>query len=99
VLENVGPNLRRIRRNRDLTQQQVARFAGIRQQELSAFERGLRPKSATLDRLARALGVDINELLRPVTPKNESPDSAGNAGTGLIRRASDEHAEYSAPGA
>jgi transcriptional regulator with XRE-family HTH domain len=64
VLEHVGRNLRRLRRERDLTQAQVARFAGIRQQELSAIERGLRPKSALLDRLAFALGVPTEDLLR-----------------------------------
>jgi transcriptional regulator with XRE-family HTH domain len=64
VLEDVGPNLRKLRRERDLTQGQVARFAGLRQQELSAIERGLQPKLALLDRLARALGVHPNELLR-----------------------------------
>jgi transcriptional regulator with XRE-family HTH domain len=64
VLEHVGPNLRKLRRDRDLTQAQVASFAHIRQQELSAIERGLRPKSELLDRLARALGVQTNDLLR-----------------------------------
>jgi transcriptional regulator with XRE-family HTH domain len=64
LLENVGPNLRRLRRQRDLTQRQLAGFAGIHQAHLSDIERGLRPKSALLDRLARALGVDPNELLR-----------------------------------
>jgi len=64
VLEDVGRNLRRIRRERDLSQQQVARLAGIRQQELSAIERGLEPKLALVDRLARILCVHPNELLK-----------------------------------
>lgn len=64
MLDHVGRNLRKLRRERDLTQAQVARFARIRQQELSAIERGLRPRSALLDPLARALGVSTDELLR-----------------------------------
>ena len=64
MFEDVGRNLRRLRRERDLTQGQVARFARVRQQDVSAIERGLRPPSALVDRLARALGVDANELLR-----------------------------------
>lgn len=64
MLEDVGPNLRKLRRERDLTQGQVARFADIRQQEVSAIEHGFQPKLALVDRLARALGVHPNELLR-----------------------------------
>ncbi len=64
MLEDVGRNIRRIRRDRDLAQGVIARLAGIRQQELSAIERGLQPKLALVDRLARVLGVHPNELLR-----------------------------------
>lgn len=64
MLEHVGYNVRKLRRERDLTQSQVARFARIRQQELSAIERGLRPRSELLDRFARALGVSVDDLLR-----------------------------------
>lgn len=64
MLENIAHNLRKIRRDRDFTQTQLARFARIRQQELSAIERGLQPPLDLVDRLARALGVHPNELLR-----------------------------------
>ena len=64
MVEDVGRNLRRLRRDRDLSQGQVARLVGIRQQELSAIEHGLQPKLALVDRLARVLGVHPNELLR-----------------------------------
>jgi transcriptional regulator with XRE-family HTH domain len=73
VLEDVGRNFRKLRRERDLTQGQVARFAGLRQQELSAIERGLQPKSALIDRLARALGVHPNELLRSTSDPRPTP--------------------------
>jgi transcriptional regulator with XRE-family HTH domain len=64
VLENVGLNVRRLRRARDLTQRQLAQFAGIHQQHLSAIERGLRPQLKTVDLLAHALGVRPDDLLR-----------------------------------
>jgi transcriptional regulator with XRE-family HTH domain len=64
VLEDVSHNLRRLRRDRDLSQTQVARLVGIRQQELSAIERGLQPKLALVERMARVLCVHPNELLR-----------------------------------
>jgi transcriptional regulator with XRE-family HTH domain len=71
MLEDVGRNIRRIRRDRDLAQGVIARLAGIRQQELSAIERGLQPKLALVDRLARVLGVHPNELLRDATDSHE----------------------------
>ena len=64
MLEDVGRNLRKLRRDRDLPQAQVARFAGIRQQELSAIERGLQPRLALVEKLARAVGVHPNALLQ-----------------------------------
>ncbi len=64
MLKDVGRNLRKLRRDRDFTQTQLARFAGVRQQELSAIERGLQPPLVLVDRLARGLGVHPDELLR-----------------------------------
>ena len=76
MLEDVGRNLRKIRRDRDLSQTQVARLANIRQQELSAIERGLQPPLALVDRLARVLGVHPNALLADsVQPVVESSRS------------------------
>ena len=86
MLEDVGRNLRKLRRDRDLTQEQVARFAGIRQQELSAIERGLQPPLVLVDRLARALGVHPNELLRRASdscePVEHSATERGSQPTG-----------------
>jgi transcriptional regulator with XRE-family HTH domain len=79
VLADVGRNLRKIRRDRDLTQTQVARFAGIRQQELSAIERGLQPRSELIDRLARTLGVHPDALLREERPAAPSLPTSGAA--------------------
>ena len=64
MLEDVGRNLRKLRREREFTQEYVARAARVRQQDVSAIERGLRPSLALVDRLARALCVHPNDLLR-----------------------------------
>ena len=69
MLENIAYNVRRIRRDRDLTQAQLARLVGIRQQELSALEHGLQPKLALVERIARVLGVHVNELFRSREPQ------------------------------
>jgi transcriptional regulator with XRE-family HTH domain len=62
----VGSNFARIRRERGLTQGQVAERSGFSRQYLSELERGRRnPTIATLFELAQAMGVDYLELLRP----------------------------------
>jgi len=64
MLKDVGRNFRRLRRERDLSQGQVARLAGIRQQQLSAIEHGFVPKLVVVERLARVIGVHPDELLK-----------------------------------
>jgi XRE family aerobic/anaerobic benzoate catabolism transcriptional regulator len=61
----LGAVVRRLRKARDLTQEQLARKAGITQGHLSHLEAGGRrnPGAATLKRLARALDVPVAELL------------------------------------
>jgi len=62
----VGRNFARLRREKDLTQEQIEERSGISQQYLSGLERGQRnPTVITLYELAQALGVDHIELVRP----------------------------------
>jgi transcriptional regulator with XRE-family HTH domain len=59
-----GRVLRRIRRERDLSQEALADMAGIARNHMSELERGRRePRLATLVRLADALGMGVGELL------------------------------------
>lgn len=59
----VGKNLQRLRRERELTQEDVAHRAHIHQTYLSGVEGGKRnPSVLVLERLARALNVDIAEF-------------------------------------
>ena len=61
----LGAVVRRLRRQRDLTQESLARRVGIAQPTLSQIESGARvnPSLAIVKRLARALGVPVGELL------------------------------------
>jgi len=62
----VGQNVRRIRFRKGLTQVELAKLSGYRQQYLSGLERGRRnPTVVTLQRLARAMGVSHVDLVRP----------------------------------
>jgi transcriptional regulator with XRE-family HTH domain len=63
--EAVGAALRQVRYAAGLTQQHVARTAGIRPDRLSRIERGLSGASPDMaERLAQTMAVDLDELAR-----------------------------------
>lgn len=63
----VGANFARLRREKGLTQEEVAERSNLSQQYLSGLERGQRnPTVVTLYELSQALGVGLLELLAPV---------------------------------
>ncbi len=60
-----GARLRRLRRERALSQQDVERITGVAQATLSELEGGKRgARASTLRRLAEALGVEPKELMK-----------------------------------
>ncbi|RWQ57838.1 helix-turn-helix transcriptional regulator [Mesorhizobium sp.] len=62
----VGKNFARLRREKNLTQEEVQARSGFSQQYLSGLERGKRnPTVITLYELAQALGVSHTELVQP----------------------------------
>ncbi|WP_366474093.1 helix-turn-helix transcriptional regulator [Sphingomonas sp.] len=62
----VGRNAARIRREKGMTQEQLAERSGLSQQYLSGLESGRRnPTIVTLYEIATALGVSHVDLLRP----------------------------------
>lgn len=63
-LSAFGQNVRRIRRDQELSQKYLADVAGIHQQQLSLIERGLSPTLDHISKLATALGVTPDDLLR-----------------------------------
>lgn len=63
----VGGNAARIRREKGMTQEQLAELSGLSQQYLSGLERGRRnPTIVTIYELANALGVSHLELVTPI---------------------------------
>ena len=64
-IEIDGARLRRLRRERALSQQDVERMAGIAQATLSDLEQGKRgARASTLRKLAVLLGVEPKELIK-----------------------------------
>ena len=60
----VGKNAERLRRDRGMTQEQLAEISGFSQQYISGLERGQRnPTVVTLYELALALGATPTDLL------------------------------------
>jgi transcriptional regulator with XRE-family HTH domain len=63
----VGRNVKRIRQDRGLTQEELAERSGFSQQYISGLEQGRRnPTIVSIYELANALGVSHIELVRPI---------------------------------
>lgn len=68
----LGARIAQARKERNLTQQQVADQLGIAQQTYAHYEVGrIRFPASTLPALAQALGVPIEELLGSQQPKRK----------------------------
>jgi len=64
IRKRIGWNIRRLRAERELTQEDFATDSGFDRGYISGLERGVRnPSVLVLERVARALGVDVAELL------------------------------------
>ena len=61
-----GQNIRQVRKQRGLTQVALGKLAGLSQSYISMLEGDQRPKvsAVNLKRIADALGVTMNELLK-----------------------------------
>jgi transcriptional regulator with XRE-family HTH domain len=68
----VGQNVRRIRLERGLTQEQFCDLSGFSQQYVSGLETGRRnPTVVTIYELAKALGVSHLDLVQPPTSRQK----------------------------
>jgi transcriptional regulator with XRE-family HTH domain len=66
VRVRVGLNLQNLRRQKGLSQEELAHRAQIHQTYLSGVERGRRnPSILVLARIAAALDADLSDLTRP----------------------------------
>jgi len=64
VAEQFGRNLRTARRHAFISQEALARTAGLHRTEIGLLERGKRePRLATVIKLADALGVEAGDLI------------------------------------
>lgn len=63
IRKRIGWNVRRLRAEREVTQEDFATDSGFDRGYISGVERGVRnPSVLVLERIARALGVDVAEL-------------------------------------
>lgn len=85
VAWGLGENLARIRKARNLSQEELAAAAGVAVDTVARIERGERQttRTATLNKLATALGVEPSKLLGILPPHGDT----ANVDTGDLRRA------------
>lgn len=61
----IGENIRKIRKEKGLTQSELAKKIGMSYQQIGQYEKGKRqPKIETIDKIATALGVRIVDITR-----------------------------------
>lgn len=61
----VAENIKRIRKERGLTQEELGKMVGLSGVAIMRYEKGQRePKSETLEKIALALGIKVFGLMR-----------------------------------
>lgn len=71
IKKRFGSRLRRIRRNKDLTQEQLAIQVGVSLNYIGLMERGEKaPSFEMVQKIAEVLEVDISELFLPPEKKD-----------------------------
>jgi transcriptional regulator with XRE-family HTH domain len=74
VLRPLGAQLRRLRLDRQLTQETLAELAGLNYKYIGKIELGKAdPGADVLVRLSRALGVPVGALFETITPTRGGP--------------------------
>ena len=74
VLRPLGAQLRRLRLDRQMTQETLAELAGLNYKYIGRIELGKAdPGADVLVRLARALAVPVGELFETITPARGGP--------------------------
>ena len=64
IMDNYYPRLRDLREDRDLSQQQIAEYLGMKQPQYSRYERGLRDvPTDVLIRLAKLYNTSTDYIL------------------------------------
>jgi transcriptional regulator with XRE-family HTH domain len=72
ILTTLAENIKYYRSHLELTQEELARRAGVNRSYLAGIESGRRNTSArTIEKLATALGVSPADLLKPLDTSQE----------------------------
>jgi transcriptional regulator with XRE-family HTH domain len=74
TLKRLLNNLKLLRQAKQLTQEGFAEFAGLSYKYYQAVETGKKPdlRLSTLERLAKAHGLEVSELLSPMTTRDKA---------------------------
>lgn len=68
-LENIGANIRQIRKSKDLTIRELAEESGLNQKYIQGVERARYNISVlNLQKIAEALKVTLTDLVKPFVP-------------------------------
>lgn len=70
---NVGKAIRELRKEKGLSQEELAAASGITQAALSQIENGKRPGSGTLNKLSKALQVPVSLIYVLGMEKDDVP--------------------------
>lgn len=62
-MSNFGRNLKRVRKERNLTLMELEEKSNISANQLSRIERGQNPKLSTMEQIASALDIPLTHLL------------------------------------
>jgi transcriptional regulator with XRE-family HTH domain len=74
ILRSLGQQLRRLRLEREMSQEALAELSGLNYKHIGRIELGkTEPGTDVLVRLARALSVPVGELFETITPGNAPP--------------------------
>lgn len=61
---NIGENIKNLRKERELTQKQLADLVGVTAATITKYEKGsLEPNLETINKIEKALGVSVSELI------------------------------------
>lgn len=60
---SIGENVRRLRKDRDMTQDSLAAAIDVHQTHISSIERGATPSIEVIQQLAVFFGVSLDELV------------------------------------
>ncbi len=95
MTDSFSENLRRIRNEKGMSQQQLAEKIYVDRSSIARWENGMRiPDLTLISRLSRCLGVEVSDLLPDTTSVNETPvvilvDDEKTILTGMLRTLSE----------